>query len=209
MPSDYHQASLAGFAARQPTDRLFFALMPPSDAAAPITTFAEALRRRLGLRGKPRPTGHLHVTLHHLGDFAGLPAQQVAAAATAAAGVATAPFEVRFDRAGSLAGRAGRHPFVLLGDADTAGPAGLQAALGARLAAAGLLRRERPFVPHLTLLYDARMVAPQPIEPIGWEAREFVLIHSLLGRTEYRVLGRWALAWRAGAARTPPRRSPR
>jgi len=37
----------------------------------------------------------------------------------------------------------------------------------------------------------------QPVEPFEWTVREFVLIHSLLGRTEYRVLGRWPLA--AGA----------
>lgn len=52
---------------------------------------------------------------------------------------------------------------------------------------------ERNFTPHVTLLYDDRSVAPQAIEPIAWTVREFVLVHSLLGRTEHRILGRWSL----------------
>ena len=196
ISSDNHpaQASLAGFAAAQPSDRLFFAVMPPAPLARHIATLAQGARESLDLRGKPRPTDHLHVTLHHLGDFAGVPRQLADAAQAAAARVAVASFEARFDRVGSFPGRSGRHPFVLLGAAGAPGLAGLHSALGAQLAAAGLVRRERAFVPHLTLLYDARSVAPQPIEPLGWTVREFLFIHSLLGRTEYRVLGRWALA---------------
>jgi RNA 2',3'-cyclic 3'-phosphodiesterase len=187
------QTSLGGLAAPHPTDRLFFAAMPPPDVAAQIAALAGSLRERLRLKGRPRPTAHLHVTLHHLGDFAGLPQQRVEDARAAAAGVAPGAFEARFDRVGSFAGRPGKHPFVLLGAGDATGLATLHAGLGARLAAAGLGRRERAFVPHVTLLYDAGNVAVQPVDPLGWPVREFVLVHSLLGRTEYRVLGRWAL----------------
>lgn len=194
MPSDHPQASLAGFAAPHPTDRLFFAVMPPPSEAARIAALAQDLRGRLALQGRPRPTAHLHVTLQHLGDFAGVPQPRVEAARNAAAGVAMAAFEARFDRVGSFAGRTGRHPFVLLGADGASGLRGLHSALGERLAAAGLGRRERAFVPHITLLYDARTVTAQPIEPVAWPASEFLLIHSLLGRTEYRVLGRWPLS---------------
>jgi 2'-5' RNA ligase len=194
MPSDNHQSSLAGFAAPHPTDRLFFAVMPPPSAATRLAALAQELRERFALHGRPRPTTHLHVTLHHLGDFAGLPQQRVEAARAAAAGVAMAAFQAHFDRVGSFAGRAGKHPFVLLGADEAGGLRGLHAALGERLAAAGLGRRERAFVPHVTLLYDARTVPTQPVEPLHWQADELLLIHSLLGRTEYRVLGRWTLA---------------
>jgi 2'-5' RNA ligase len=133
------------------------------------------------------------VTLHHLGDFAGLPQRRVDEARAAADGVVLDAFEARFDRVGSFAGRPGKHPFVLLGAGDAPGLGELHASLGARLAAAGLGRRERAFVPHVTLLYDARNVAAQAVDPLGWAVHEFVLVHSLLGRTEYRVLGRWVL----------------
>jgi 2'-5' RNA ligase len=43
------------------------------------------------------------------------------------------------------------------------------------------------------MLYDGRLVAGQPVEPIRWVVREFVLVHSLLGQTRHEVLGRWAL----------------
>lgn len=187
------QTSLDGLAAPHPTDRLFLAVMPSTAAAARMAALAGDLRERLRLQGRPRPTSHLHVTLHHLGDFAGLPQQRVEDARSAAAGVASDAFDARFDRVGSFAGRPGKHPFVLLGAGGASGLAALHAGLGARLAAAGLARRERAFVPHVTLLYDTRNVAEQPVEPLGWAVREFVLVHSLLGRTEYRVLGRWAL----------------
>jgi 2'-5' RNA ligase len=188
------QASLPGFSTGHPTDRLFFAVMPPPASARDAADRARVLREGLALRGKPRPTEHLHVTLHHLGDFDGVPPQLVAAATAAAARVALAPFPVRFDRAGSFSGRPGAHPFVLLGAADAPGLTRLHDELGTSLAAAGLARRERPFVPHLTLLYDARQLSPQPIDPLGWTAQEFVLVDSLLGRAEYRLLGRWPLA---------------
>jgi 2'-5' RNA ligase len=187
------QTSLGGLAPPHPTDRLFFAAMPPSEVATQIAGLAGRLRESLGLKGRPRPTAHLHVTLHHLGDFAGLPQQRVEEACAAAGGVALDAFEARFGGVCSFAGRPGKHPFVLLGADDAPGMAALHAALGARLAAAGLGRRERAFVPHVTLLYDARNLAPQPVDPLGWTVREFVLVHSLLGRTEYRVLGRWTL----------------
>ncbi len=47
--------------------------------------------------------------------------------------------------------------------------------------------------PHVTMLYDRRLVAEQTIEPVRWTVGGFTLIHSLLGRTEHIPLGRWAL----------------
>jgi 2'-5' RNA ligase len=52
---------------------------------------------------------------------------------------------------------------------------------------------ERKFTPHVTLLYDDRMVPEQAVEPISWRVREFVLTHSLLGKTQHVELGRWPL----------------
>jgi len=62
---------------------------------------------------------------------------------------------------------------------------------GGALAKAGVGARQS--TPHLTLLYDARRVDEQPIDPIRWTVREFVLVHSLLGQTRYIPLGKWPL----------------
>ena len=49
------------------------------------------------------------------------------------------------------------------------------------------------FEPHVTLAYDVRMIAWRDVAPIAWRAREFVLVHSLLGKTQHVTLGRWTL----------------
>ena len=194
MPPPAAQLSLAGIDAPRVSDRLFFGVLPDAAALERIAGLAQALRDAWGLQGRPRSREHFHVTLHHLGDFAGVPPDVVARARAAAAGVAVPAFQARFDRVGSFAGRAGKLPFVLLGEEGPTGLHRMHAALAERLAISGWRGvPERTFVPHVTLLYDAQAVPVQPVEPVSWPVREFVLIHSLLGRAEYRLLGRWVL----------------
>jgi 2'-5' RNA ligase len=50
-----------------------------------------------------------------------------------------------------------------------------------------------PFVPHVTLLRDDRQVPEQPVEPLCWRARDFVLVRSLQGRGQHQVLARFPL----------------
>lgn len=183
-----------GFEPAQPTDRLFFAVFPDPAAAARIAGVAQALRSQHGLHGKLLHTDRFHVTLHHLGDYAGVPDDLVAKAGQAALRVDLPAFDVAFDSASSFSRQPRNRPFVLRGDAGVASLQDLQAALGKSMAACGMGRLvEHKFTPHVTLLYDDRAVAPQPIAPIAWTVREFVLVRSLLGKTEHRILGRWLL----------------
>jgi 2'-5' RNA ligase len=184
--------ALGGLDLPRATDRLFFAVFPDAVTAARIVDIAQALRDSLGLRGKPLRADRLHVTLHHLGDYAGLPQDVLAMAREAAAGVEAPGFEVGFDRASSFNGKPRNHPFVLLGDTGVAALRKLQSALGRSLAGAGLGRLlGSEFTPHVTLLYDDRVITSQAIDPIAWRVNEFVLVHSLLGQGERRILGRW------------------
>jgi 2'-5' RNA ligase len=189
------QISLDGFEvpiAMKPTDRLFFAVFPDADAAARITQLAQRLREELELKGKPLATDRFHITLYHIGDFTGLQQDTVAKASKAASSVAASPFEVAFDRAMSFSGRPSNRPLVLRGGADLATLTAFQHSLSTALAKAGLVVKSA-FTPHVTLLYDDRLVAEQAIEPIHWTAREFVLVHSLLGQTKHVPLARWSL----------------
>lgn len=188
------QPSLPGFdPAPEPTDRLFFALFPEADAAAQIERLAGRLRQQHGLSGKLLQTGRLHVTLHHVGDHAGLPADILTRAGEAAASVAMPPFDLVFDRAASFR-RSRKLPFVLLGTEGETPLKVFQEALGTAMKRAGLGRWvASSFTPHVTLLYDDHAVAGQAIEPITWTAREFVLVHSLLHQTRHVPLARWAL----------------
>lgn len=189
------QMGLGGFEAAQPTDRLFFAVFPDAAAAAHIAATAQMLRSQHGLHGKPLRADRFHITLHHLGDYAGLRDDLVVKAGEAAARVDMAEFEVGFDSASSFSRQSRNRPFVLRGDVRVASLHELQSALGVNMARVGL-KADPGFTPHVTLLYDDRAVPPQPIDPIAWTVREFVLVHSLLGKTEHRILGRWQL--RAG-----------
>lgn len=189
------QSLLPGFdATPQPTDRLFFAIFPDARAAAQIAGLAQQLRNEHGLKGKPLKTERFHVTLHHLGDYAGLPQDLVDVACAAAAGVAAAPFDVTFDRVASFSTAPRNRPFVLRGGDGVASLIAFQQTLGDALKKTVLGRWAKPaYTPHVTLLYDDRSVPEQPVPAVSWTASEFVLIHSLIGQTLHAPLARWPL----------------
>jgi 2'-5' RNA ligase len=188
------QATLAGFAAATPTDRLFFALFPDRGVAEHLAALAAAQCERHGLHGRPQSAERMHVTLFHLGDSAGLREDVVKAAQQAAAQVHAAPFVVAFDQIVTFAGHRQRKPFVLKSSGGNEALRAFHAQLGRALHAAGLGRCVAAgFEPHVTLAYDARDVAAESVAPVAWLAVEFVLIHSLLGKTRHIPLACWAL----------------
>jgi len=179
---------------RAATDRLFFALMPDATAASRTSRLAHRLCRDLGLTGRPLAIGRFHVSLLHIGDYAGTPPDIVRKSRAAAEGVTLRPFTVSFDRAASFKGRPGHHPYVLLGGEGVARVSALRRTLCAAAMKVGLRRRTpSEIMPHMTLLYDAHYVEELAVEPVSWSVQEFVLIHSLLRRSKYELLGRWPL----------------
>lgn len=190
------QPSSDCMAARPPsTDRLFFALLPDAAAIARIEKLVNDLQGDFGLKGKPLGAQRFHVTLHVVGDFPHFPqAHADASVRVAQAATAMPTFKLCFDRVGSFSRNARNMPLVLLGDDGLVGVRALQQALDLAMAQIGLghgLREHHS--PHLTLLYDDRHVAAQPIEPITWTAREFVLVRSLIGQSRHEVLARLPL----------------
>jgi 2'-5' RNA ligase len=177
------------------TDRLFFALQPDADAAARIASLAQTLRDAHELKGKPLKTPHFHVTLHFLGDHVGLPQPLVAAARRAAARVACPPFDVTFNRVASFRNKARRpQPLVLLCSDDASALVAFKQTLTDALKQEGLAQSlDMRFTPHITLLYDTRVLPERQVEPIKWTVTEFVLIQSLIGKTRHIPLGRWPL----------------
>jgi 2'-5' RNA ligase len=172
--------------------RIFFAALPDAESAAKIYARAEAFKREHGFEGTLILPEHLHVTLFHLGDWAVLPEEIVRLANDAAALVAVVPFEVSFPRAESFRNSTGVYPFVLTGDAREW--YALHFALGAALKKIGLGgATQGAFKPHVTLLRDTTRAKPEKIEPVSWTVRDFVLVHSLLGKTTHIHLARWAL----------------
>jgi RNA 2',3'-cyclic 3'-phosphodiesterase len=176
-------------------DRIFLACLPDEKTAAHIYALAETLKAQHKLDGALILPEHLHVTLFHLGDWNGLPDAIVGYARAAAEQVRAAPFEVTFTRAESFRNRTGVFPFVLTGDRHATAWQPLHTALGDALKNNGLGgATQGDFKPHITLARDETRVKPAAIEPITWTVRDFVLIHSLLGKTTHIHLGRWTLS---------------
>ena len=184
----------------KPTDRLFFALFPSDEAIPKIVQTSQQLRDEHGLTGKSLSNDRLHVTLHHVGDYAGgLPNGLVETAQEVASKIEMPAFDVTFDRAMSFVGSPKNKPFVLRGNERYEG--GLAALMAFQkgfylaMCRAGLQgpRANAKFAPHVTLMYDSHGVPEQAVEPISWSAHDFVLVHSLLGQTKHIHLGHWPI----------------
>lgn len=187
------QMGLPGFDPPTPTDRLMFLLYPDPATAGRIAREASSLRGALGLGGQPLQTDRFHITLHHLGDYVGLPADTVRKGEAAGSAITAAPFEVVLDRAMSFANRPGNNPLTLQTGEGLDELVAFQKALGLEMAKVGL-KPDKAFVPHVTLLYDRQVVPAQTIAPIRWTVDRFVLVQSKLGQTRHLVLRTWELA---------------
>ncbi|QPF73260.1 2'-5' RNA ligase [Roseateles sp. DAIF2] len=179
--------------AARPDHRLFFALCPDTATALKLSALATRLKNELGLKGRPHALERFHVTLHHLGDFVGMPIELRERAEAAADGLRFEPVALRFDQLLSFTRKDRNRPLVLGGGAGLDGVRELQRALGAALAAGGVPLERGSFTPHLTLMYDDAAVPRQDIAPIGWTAGELVLVDSLLGQSRHLRLRSWPL----------------
>jgi 2'-5' RNA ligase len=180
-------------ASQDPNDRLFFATLLEEAIAHMLVSRAVTWQRELGLGGKLIRARHLHISLVMLGDHDGLPRSLVDAACSAGSLVQAHAFDVSFDRLSAFGGGA----LVLRGSDGIPALQAFWRALAAVLSDSPF----KPLVgksiePHVTLLRDKTRVPKvdeQPIEPVGWTVREFVLIHSFLRQDRYQVIGRWQL----------------
>jgi RNA 2',3'-cyclic 3'-phosphodiesterase len=166
-------------------DRFFFALRP---AASAVPLLATAQREHCPAQAIP--DAHWHVTLDILDDVADADPRLIDRLMAAGSRVEAEGFAFAFERIVALAGwiglRVGRRPAPLMQ---------LHAAIRQALLAVGLAPREGwTFNPHLTLGYPQGTPFSRAIAPIGWRAEEIVLIHSHLGETRHREIGRWALS---------------
>jgi 2'-5' RNA ligase len=189
-----NQDELPGFSPPTPTDRLFLAIFPDLDTAARIAALADEQIARHGLRCKPLLPGRLHVTLFHLGDSTGLRQDVVDAAIRASSRLHAKPFELRFDEIASFRGRRDKSPFVLKASGGNEALHAFHVELGRGLREEGLPSLDgNRYEPHITMAYGARLAAAENVAPIAWPAEEFVLVHSLLGKTRHIPLARWHL----------------
>lgn len=178
---------------QKPTERLFFAALPGPAVAARVAALSAELVENEGLVDALLQRERPYVTLHQLGDYAGLPPSLLMHASRAAARLQVMAFEVRFDRVGSSGSSRVRNACALRGNDGVRGLWQLQRTLVRRLAEEGITAGLH-CAPRITLLYSSRYVTLRRIQPITWEVSEVVLVRSVLGgHRDDRVEGRWSL----------------
>lgn len=190
--SSGEQFVLPGCGIRQ-IENLFFCLRLPPAAAALADDLARKFSREHGLRGPLRGVQLYHVTLHGLGMFDTVPRAFAARAVEAVQSVRMPPFDIRFDRIVSFAST-DNHPLVLLGGSEPPGLRKFHAQLGSTLKNAGFKRIQKSFTPHVTLLYDIRLVPETPVPPVSWTVRNFALVHSPRGKSRHDEIASFELA---------------
>lgn len=158
----------------EPTVRVFFALWPDEAVRDQLDLAGRKLHEALGGRRMRRE--NLHLTLVFLGN---IPPKRLPDAIAAAEGVEIVPFSIDFDR--YFCWKHNRVGFL----APSLVPPLLQdlvRTLGERLSDRGFDFDDRPYVPHLTLVRDARCNRrpPEPA-PVSWPVQDFVLVRSEIG----------------------------
>ena len=188
------QLSLPGFERTSAVDFLFFALLLGAKDAPQIVKLRERLCEENRLKGQQVATNLLHISLHYVGEYDGLPRDVVERAKQAGAVILAKPFDVVFDCVMSFNRKHDGRPLVLY-PGDEVALLAFHAALGEAMKNVGFRRITSHFKPHMTLLYGDRMLTRQAVEAVRWNVRDFVLVQSLRGRgqSKYIQLARWPL----------------
>lgn len=176
-------------ATEPPKHRVFLALKPDDAAAGQASETALRLMRENGLTGKPLKPSNFHISLPTLWEGERFPADLAKIVSACLQTVRMPSFEIILDMAMSFR-QPKRYILVLGTTRSIANIYGLNRQL---LAAIGSKMRGNAFNPHMTLIYTDRPVEKQPVEPIRWTAREFVLIHSFIGQGRHETVARWPL----------------
>lgn len=177
---------------------VFFAIFADRPVTDVVGEIRNGIAVRHGLAARFADTSRLHMSLLCLCKQSAQPLtiEVEHAAADAARFVRLEPFDITLDRAITF-GRPGvsamKRPVVLKGSED-AGIRALHRGLFQVLERARIVGgRLRAFTPHITLFYDNEAAVDESVPQVRWTVREFHLIHSLHGKSQYRVLGTFPL----------------
>lgn len=174
-----------------PPWNLFLTLFPDFYSRTQLAALTEWKRERHNLTGRPLAEHRYHISLHGWPFDQEPPkefVERVSAAAHLAAGPVP-PFEVWFNRTVSYLGS---RAFVLHSQGGNSILKQFHAELGTALENYGAPCAPS-FTPHVTLLYDERLVREETVEPVSWIANEFALVCRATGKAEYSILDRWKL----------------
>ncbi len=173
---------------------VFFALQPDPPACAKIGDVIGDLCTRYGFTQPIFPDTRLHLSMHSVDLQRAVRSDVLRHVRSAGANVAafTSCFEVHLDSAVTFETKKARTPVVLKATRPEPAITHLRDALGSALTHCGMkFRPQESFTPHVTILYEPKKIAAEPVPTVRWPATELVLIDSLTGTSTYRELGRW------------------
>ena len=177
--------------AREPTARVFFALVPPSHIRDALANLGARIAERV--RGRAVPAENIHLTLAFIGAW---PVVRMPVLMDIGARIGSPPIEVVLDTVGAF-----RRAGVTWIGVSTPPPALtlLASTLATSLAAAGVPIDARRFHPHLTLARRCHGAhAVETAGPYRWIADATTLVASETRPegSRYLPLATWALAQR-------------
>ncbi len=165
---------------------MFFALWPDQPLRRQLAVLAQAATQECG--GRAMRTENLHLTLVFIGNVAH---ERLPLLHEIAASLALPSLNFVVDRIGYWRhNRIGWAAPTVVPQALARFVAGMEAALRN----AGFALDERPYVPHVTLVRNARRgPAAESVGPARWDAERFVLVESVSGENgvRYDVIGEW------------------
>jgi 2'-5' RNA ligase len=173
--------------------RLFFALWPDAATRAQLDEWGRVLHAVSG--GRRTRAANLHLTLAFIGDIDDARLADVEHAASA---VDPAPFVLNIDAPGYW-----KHNRIVWAGANNEPDElhSLVAQLRGGLTRAAVPFDMKGFAAHITLLREARALAPVPaLDPIAWGISGFALVRSVsaAGGSAYQVHRAWPA--RSGAS---------
>lgn len=191
------QLILPGFEhTRQQIFHFIVMTFPPLAGAQYLTHLTHHFRAQIGLTGRPRPTHHLHTSLHSFGQTTFLPPRFLEVTQPIEKEFSFPRFDVTFDQILSFEKTGRPSPLVLLAEPESRTLLyNLYHAVGTAIGKAshGIFPFPEAFNPHVTLLYDWKSIGKQAIEPVSWPVTEFRLVISVVGQTRYIHVIRWHL----------------
>ena len=174
----------------------FFALCPDEQVREQLCQAADDLRKNHGIDGSWIGGDRYYLSLHHLGQFPDARSDLVSRAMTAASKIQARSFTIKLDQFMSLDSKTGKFPCVLNSADESPELKHFWQLLKNNLLAVRLGEYLNDnFKASAALLYTRQPVAEFLLpKPIQWPVRDFVLIESLVGKSEHIELGRWPLA---------------
>jgi len=174
---------------------LFFAIMAPPCAIPLLAKKCAHFRDCYKLCSSPIPPDRWHISLLPVFRGRRLPPRAVDLSKIIGGAFRFEQFELKLDMVMSYQNRRAKKPLVVCAQRPSPHITRLARHMDETFSVLSgePQRAGQRISPHITLVWDKTIIPPQPIEPIAIPVTEIALVHSYVGRSRYKFLGRWSL----------------